>query len=80
MYLKVKDLKEALKNVPDNCEVRYQRIEDIYFEKYGWDKIVKKLPFGDEIYYDKDDYSQYIEVFSACKHPDADVFVLNAHF
>jgi hypothetical protein len=36
MYMKVKDLKKALENVPDDAEVRYQRIEDIYFETHGW--------------------------------------------
>lgn len=35
-YLSVGDLKELIKDLPDNMPVAYQRIEDMYFEKYGW--------------------------------------------
>jgi hypothetical protein len=77
-YMTVGDLKKALENVPDDAEVRYQRIEDFYFKENGWDKCVKALPFGFEE--TEEEYSQYIEVYSAYKHSDANVFVLNAHY
>ena len=35
MYMTVGDLKKALENVDDSCEIRYQRIEDVYFDKNG---------------------------------------------
>jgi len=102
MYMTVGDLKKALENVSDECEVRYQRIEDVYFDKNGWEP--KKLLFncygqyhylfdenGNVIKDENDDpiktdehcddcYSDYVEVFSAYKHPEDNVFVLNAHY
>lgn len=101
MYMTVGDLKKALENVPDDCEVRYQRIEDVYFDKYEWPS--KKLLWGchgihpvfdknghvvkdikGEIKttteHDEECYSEYIEVFSAYKHHEDNVFVLNAHY
>jgi hypothetical protein len=80
MYMTVADLRKALEGVPDDAEVRYQRIEDVYFEKNGWDspKVTKRLPWGFEE--TPDEYSQYIAVFSAYKHPYDNVFVLNAHY
>ena len=43
--LTVKELKKVLENVPDDVEVRYQRIEDVYFETHGWDKCANKMIF-----------------------------------
>ena len=78
-YMTVGDLKRALKDVPDNAEVRVQRIEDFYFERCGWDGCVKRLPFGFEE--TEDEYSQYIQVHSAYLHRDDEtVFVLNPHY
>lgn len=78
MYMTVGDLKKALMNVPDDAEVRYQRIEDVYFEKHGWDNCVKKLQFYFET--DPEEFSQYVEVHTAFLHIGDNVFVLNAHY
>lgn len=32
----VRELREAISNLPDDGEVYIQRIEDFYFEKNGW--------------------------------------------
>jgi len=37
--LNVGDLKREIANLPDNMPVAYQRIEDMYFEKYNWTSI-----------------------------------------
>lgn len=37
----VRELREAIANLPDEGEVFIQRIEDFYFEKNGWP--VKKI-------------------------------------
>ncbi len=37
-YLTVGGLKKAIKDLPDETPVYYQRIEDVYFKKYGWSK------------------------------------------
>ncbi len=36
MKLTVKDLKDKLKNIPDDTLVYIERIEDVYFNKYNW--------------------------------------------
>jgi hypothetical protein len=77
-YMTAGQLKKALEGVPDDAEVRVQRVEDIYFEERGWDKCVKRLPFGFDIY--EDEYSEYMAVFSAYLHGDDNVFVLNPHY
>ena len=35
----VKELREAIANLPDDGEVYIQKIEDIYFEKHGWSTL-----------------------------------------
>lgn len=80
-HLTIKGLKEALKDLPDNIPVYYQRIEDVYFEKYGWDKSALSLvweQFGTEVI-----YNDYTRAFSCYKHTTKDgkeVFVINAHY
>ena len=37
----IKELREAIANLPDDGEVYVERIEDFYFEKHGWS--VKKI-------------------------------------
>ena len=74
-YMTVGELRERISELPSDMPVYYQRIEDVYFEKHGWDKAALKL------YFEKPDCkSDYVKVFSAYKHPDKDVFVLNAHY
>lgn len=77
-----KKLKEAIKDLPDDMPIYYQRIEDVYFEKYGWNKSDLSLlweMFGDEAI-----YNDYIRAFSCYKHSDKksnkEVFVINAHY
>jgi len=70
--LTIGELREALKDVPDNTLVYYQRIEDWYFEKNGW--VTIPLYFEDER-----NISNYIMATSAYKHPDGG-FVINAHY
>jgi len=69
-FLTVRDLKEALKDVPDHIPVRYQRIEDFYFNVNHWTTKIKK--------WDNDSDSEYIRAFSAYYY-DGD-FVINAHY
>ena len=41
--LTVRQLMEKIKDLPPETEVYLERIEDVYFEKYGWTTI----PFFD---------------------------------
>ncbi|MFH1328461.1 MAG: hypothetical protein ABIH76_06440, partial [Candidatus Bathyarchaeota archaeon] len=70
-YLTAKELRDKLKDVPDDTPVYYQRIEDHYFDNNGW--VYKTMKWGDS-------ESDYIEAFSASLHPDENVFVVNGHY
>ena len=86
-YLSIGDLKELIKDLPDEMPVAYQRIEDVYFEKHHWkaEKLTFDYPvlvgwdeFDNKIY--EPNLSEYITAFSAYKHNDKDIFVINAHY
>lgn len=88
-YLSVGRLREALKDLPDDMPVMYQRIEDFYFATHNWKTIPivwerhnpRVFPDGD--IYDGIGWSNYIIGFSAYKTetPEGDeVFVINAHY
>lgn len=74
-YFTIKDLRKAIKGLPGNTPVYYQRIHDAYFTTHKWSETSKKLRFEDD-----DEPYEYVNVFSAYKHPDDNVFVLNAHY
>ena len=65
-------LKEKLKGLPDDMPVMYQRIEDVYFEKHNWTSV--------EMRWEGAETTEYIPVFTARKHWDNDVFVIDAHY
>jgi hypothetical protein len=45
--MKIKDLRKAIANLPDDGEVYIQRIEDVYFKEHGW----KTIPMKGEHYW-----------------------------
>ncbi len=57
-HLTVKELKERLKDVPDETPAAYQRIEDFYFEKHNWKSHELPFDYGNNT-------SEYIIGFSA---------------
>lgn len=71
--LTVGELKESLKEVPDSTLVAYQRIEDVYFDKYNWTS--HELSWGLD-----SETSEYIIAFSSYWHSKKNVFVINAHY
>ena len=79
-YTTVGELKKFLKDnkIPDEALILYQRIEDIYFKKYGWDKsmgTVKKPDFELEGMTDT-----YVTVWSPVKFKDDENLYLSAHY
>lgn len=73
--LNVKELKERLKDVPDDTPVAFQRMEDSLFNQTphtGWTTH--------ELRWDDRDTSEYVEASTAYWHYDTDVFVINAHY
>lgn len=74
--LTVGELKKRLEGVPDDTPVAYQRIEDIYFKKHGWDGI--KMIF--EQWGDHTSWSDYVAAWSAVYHKKDKFFVIEAHY
>jgi len=53
MDLTIKELKERIKNLPDDMEVCIERIHDCYFEKYNWSSTKVDFGNGDGIEFTK---------------------------
>jgi len=86
-YLSVGELKKLIKDLPDDIPVAYQRIEDVYFHELGWDteklkwgypNLIGRDENGNKIY--EPNISEYVIAFDAYKHPDEEIFVINAHY
>lgn len=74
-YLRVGDLKKQLEEYPDDALVVAQRVEDVYYEKHGWDVIEKP----DGIY--PEHMNQYHPVWSICHYrDDKDCLFLDLHY
>lgn len=69
-YLTVGQLKERIKDLPDDMPVLYQRIEDQYFA-HGWKAI--------ELEWDYHEMSEYIPAWCAYKHKEG-FLCIDAHY
>ncbi len=76
-HLTVGCLKKALKGLDDDTPVYYQRIEDAYFEKFGWQKDVIKIKDFDGIVHWTDEFVRAYCVVSTDKKPG---FFITAHY
>ena len=74
------ELKEVIKNLPDNMEIFYERIEDIYFDKHWWKAShLHNNSIHPEYPHTKDeDKDQYINTF--CAFVDDWKLCITAHF
>ena len=61
-YLTVGKLKEELEKYPDDTLVVSQRVEDVYYEKHGWETIKKPNPMYREF------DNEYTPVWSVCRY------------
>ena len=75
-YLTIKQLKEIIKDLPDDTLVLYQRIEDLYFAEHGWKSYLR----DDEWQPDPSYLDEYVVTFSA--HIDSldNNLYLTAHY
>lgn len=86
MYKTVKDLKERLKDVPDDYEIRYSRIEDIYFNEHGWGspsvskKMVDLCMHQEGEGHDEYCYTDYVQVVNILVNHDEKCVQLTAHY
>ena len=81
-YLTVKMLKEVLTNLPDDTQVYVERIEDIYFDKYGWEPIkLHADDWFDRISKSKENISgDWIGVYEAWYNKKENALKLTSHF
>ena len=74
-YLTVGRLKEYLDQYPDDALVVSQRIEDVYYEKHGWQTLKKPNPMF------KGFDSEYSAVWSPVLYKDdKECFYLDLHY
>lgn len=64
-------------NIPLDAKVKYERIEDSYFEEHGWDKSSTMKPH--ELYNEMGD-CEFITTFTCIKYPDDPDLYLTAHY
>jgi hypothetical protein len=69
-------LREAMKDLPDDAPVYYERIEDVYFEKHGWTTEPRPNPDG----YNDCPPSQFIRAFTPIRYKDDNGLYITAHF
>lgn len=76
-YLTVGRLKEVLQELSDDTPVYYERVEDVYFNKYSW-KADLKVPDD----FDKRIKSEYLRAFCAYRYEDKDkpTLCITAHY
>lgn len=78
-YYTVGKLKELLKKFDrDDGLVLYQRIEDVYFKKFNWDKSTIIKHSSD--FYPEEIYDEYIATWWAWKYDDESNLYLTAHY
>ena len=85
-YLTVGELKKFLEetNLPDNSPVLIQRVEDFYYEKWGWGVYMKENEnsFSNEKgEIVKESLTQYHPAFSCAFYKDEDnILFINLHY
>ena len=74
-YLTVGQLKKYLADYPNDALIVSQRVEDVYYEKHGWQTLKKPNPMYEE------DEIEYTAVWSPVLYrDDTDVFYLDLHY
>jgi len=79
--MNVKDLKNILVNVSDNVEVIYERIEDEYFDKHGWEsmKLLTDLWFDRTFNADSEE-TEWVEAYDNFYNKKENKFKIMAHY
>jgi len=72
-YLTVGKLKEKLNSFPETGGVYIQRVEDVYFEKHGWEGKMMPQPENNS-YFD-----EYIPVWCTLDYKDGNLY-LTPHY
>ena len=76
MNLTVKQLKEKIKDLPDDTDVFIERVEDIYFDKHGWETERLVFQIGDS-----GEPIDYTDVFNSSQcFTYEDKLIIGAHY
>ena len=78
MNLYALKLKEILNKVPNDAKIYIQRIEDVYFDKHGWEPIL--IP---DVNYPATDFcspDQFIEATFAVYNKEKNILLIYAHY
>lgn len=73
-YLTVGQLRKAIENLPDDANVVVERVEDVYYEKYGW----ATLPIPNDLQPDCDD--EYHPATCAWTEEDKQLLYIAMHY
>lgn len=75
-YMTVADVRRAIASLPDDAPVLYQRIEDVYFDRHGWQRrVVYKHCAESPV-----DPDEYIPAFGAVKYHGDSALYITAHY
>lgn len=77
----VKELRVFLasNNISDDAEVFVQRVEDVYFEKHGWETIKKPEAF----FHGRSEYphiNEYFKPWCCVKYKEDNNLYIDAHY
>lgn len=87
-YLTVGELKEVIVDLPDDCKVYYERIQDLYFEKNGW----KATPLASDAWYERAGFvnedgspcenepGEWIDAYEAFYNKKENALKITAHY
>jgi len=76
-YLTIGELKQVIKDMPDDGIVHYERIEDFYFTENNWNPIT----LNDYMWYGELREFQYVRAYEARTHKGDDKNIyLTAHY
>lgn len=75
-YMTVGDMRKAIEGLPDTARVFYERIEDVYFDKWNWEADMylptQGVPEQDQV------FDEYLRAYAGY-HRDGDLFI-TAHY
>ena len=76
--LDISQVKRITEQVPDNAKVYIQRIEDIYFDKHGWEPIL--IP---DVNYPATDFcspDQFTPAWNAIYNKEKNILLIYGHY
>lgn len=77
MKFNVKQLKKRIEDLPDDAIVCIERIQDVCFDKYGWETEMIVFQEKDGIPFDS---TTYLDAFSSIYSKNKNKLIIVAHY